>query len=330
MGAPKLVAATARLPPAQLELAAEACRELGIRLLPWAGGAVPRNGAEPVAVIAALEPGERRIPAELRGVIASDPFGPALLLLCNEPLADGAPKVARGRVTLLGPPHSPASIAAELRGLVPGAARPTPRTPAPRRAPVVRSREHLRRRSWAARLQCAEAGAADARFPALHHPSDDGVTLFVPAADRAAPSDAALLEVAAQLAQAGPGPAIAEVAERLGDAVGLIRLSPGADAWQLHWPFEGPLWLVSARRAPTWWDLAAAAPPGRSWLWLDAHEGDLLLGLSRPLPGSAGERAELEAALAAGGPETLELLERRLRARPFAVSGALVTVRGAM
>src|SRR5262249_38510034 len=153
-------------------------------------------------------------------------------------------------------------------------------------------RELLRRRWWTARLQCNEASAPEPRFPSMLQRTTDGVTIFVHAIDGPGLPDSELVDIAMELARAGRGPAIAEVAARLGDATGLVRLSADADQWQIPWPFEGPLWLVSPRRAPVWWDVGRASMPGRPGQWLAAHADDLVVAMNRPLPSSAREHEE--------------------------------------
>src|SRR5262245_36983898 len=143
-----------RLESRQVDMAAEACRELDARVLRWSGEDATLLAMDARVLVARLKHGERRIPTELHEAMSAGAPGLNLVLLCDEPLVDGRARLSRGRVTLLAPPHSPSSIAAELRGHVEAVPEKDAATrPA---GSLLRCREQLRSRWWVARLSCGD------------------------------------------------------------------------------------------------------------------------------------------------------------------------------
>lgn len=314
---------------AKVGVVGEACRRAAARLQTWErGGPFPVNNGAPALLLAELKRGQRKIPPELHRTLSHP--GLRLVLLCNEPLADGTTTLRRGRVTLLAPPHSPEAIATELRGFpapAPPAPPPPSAAPAAARRPgvILRSREQLRRRFWIARLTVAEpAPATEPRFPLVHQRSGEGAAVFVRGAAKDGLSDNDLAQLAVQLAREPGRLTETYLEERLGDELGMVMLAEGTLQWHVYWPFAGPVWLASPRRAPSFWELAGGLR-GRL-VTLRAYPDDVLAALSAPIAAGPNDAA-LEAAAAGGGPDLLEHLEGRLRARPTTLSAALVMAR---
>jgi hypothetical protein len=306
-----------RLGSRQIEITEEACRALAAPVLRWPG---PSEALDAAVLVARLKQGERRIPPELHHAMSEVAPNVNLVLLCDEPLVDGRLRLSRGRVTLLAPPHSPASIAAELRTQLDGL---VPALPAPA-APRVRCREQLRPKWWVARLTAGDGQEPEPRFPALVHGTEDGATVFLHRGHEPRPDDNELLRIAGQLAGRDGADAGAWLAEALGAEAAMVRFSAATERWQIHWPFtDAGLFLCSPARAPACFDLAAALAKGRAgFVTPRAFKDDLVVGLTR-----AAHDDALVAALTAGAPEALAGLSARLRAQPMTAAAALVLVR---
>ncbi|MCK6445544.1 MAG: hypothetical protein L6Q99_04060 [Planctomycetes bacterium] len=108
-------------------LVAAACDETGIapefRDLHAAVGAA----SVPALVLAVLPSGRRHVGAEVERAATSQMGAAPLVLLCEEPLVDGAASLSDGRVTLIGAPITKATLKHRLRVALrrPHAAPPT-------------------------------------------------------------------------------------------------------------------------------------------------------------------------------------------------------------
>jgi hypothetical protein len=334
-----VIVATAGLDDELAARALEACSRAAAVPLPWAGEAgtpplPPGIAEEPLAVLAALAPGERQIPERLLRLLTRERPGASLLLLSRESLVRPTVTLQNGRVTLMEPPFSARRIASRLRLLL---AHSGAEGDEGERTSVVGSgdverpmtlHEHQRPAYWVGAL--GRAGGPDSTRslcpPALLE-ENRGLTIFVRSSEETPPAQR--LTDAAELVLGGGEPEAlgARLHEVLGREAALVHLPAGGDEWLVYWPgVDGRLWLFSPQRLPPCWDLAtAAAESAGACVRVPAGGGDVLMllpdgstddvqGAARP--GNAGAPpADLAEAAGDGGPALLEAIEARWRDR---------------
>jgi hypothetical protein len=334
-----VIVATSGLDGELATAVSEACARATALALPWAGepGAPPLPAGiagEPLAVLAALAPGERQIPERLLRLLTRERPGASLLLLSRESLVRPTVTLQNGRVTLMEPPFSPRRIASRLRMLL---SHPGAEGDDGERTSVVGSadddclmtlHEHQRPTYWVGALGRSGGPGSERTLcpPALLEESR-GITIFIRASAEAPPAQQ--LTDAAELLLTGGEPEVlgARLHGLLGDHAGVLHLPARGEEWLVYWPgVGGRLWLFSPQRLPPCWDLAAAAveSPG-SCLRVPAGGGDVVMVLPAGSiegvdgaagPGVAGEPpADLGEAAADGGPALLEAIEARWHAR---------------
>jgi len=117
-----ILLATHRLPPILMLQAREACETLELTATEWARGVPP---IAPRVVIAALDPGARRIPDDVMTLLEAAP-ALRLVLCAQEPLVKPRVVLGDGRVCVLSPPIERAHLVSVLREAVvpPGPASP--------------------------------------------------------------------------------------------------------------------------------------------------------------------------------------------------------------
>jgi hypothetical protein len=242
-----------RIDPTLLIEARAACGSLGLATEEWGGG-IPRT--PPRIVIAAVDPGERRIPEAVCGLLEASP-GVRAILCINEPLVRPRVVLGDGRVILLGPPLDRIRLAGVLRAAV--------GEDVPPFAAATRF-EALRRTYWVASIR----GTAS---PALAIDEQCGVTVAIGpelALDAAARTICAARDDASHEA---------DLAELVGSEGAVLHLTEEAGDWLIYWPRpEHPLWLCSHHRIPRCWSLAGAfAGASRKLVRIAASPGDQLV-----------------------------------------------------
>jgi hypothetical protein len=331
--------------------AREACTRAGAVAVAWSGQtAVPALPAgvadEPLAVLAALAPGERNIPDELVRLCTQERPGASLLLLSRESLVRPSVSLQNGRVTLIEPPFSVRRIASRLRVLLapPGAERGEQE-----RISVVGQvadglvtlHQHQQPSYWVGALALANARSEGRPvYPPALLEEGRGLVVLVPLTGGAAADAARNQQVtaAADIVFSGGDAeaAAARLRALLGDGAGLVHVSARGDEWWCHWPASaGRLWLFSPQRLPPCWDLGAAA--GAHGVRLPASAGDAVLILppgsaegvtGAAQPGQAGAApGDLVEAAIDGGPALLDAVEARWRERVDPACALVVEVR---
>lgn len=330
-----VLVAVHRLPEPLVADVAYACEQGRALYLSWSGdNHLPSMSHSASLLVAGLAKGEREIPEDVFRLMTRGVPGLPLLLLCDDALTKASVSLQSGRVTLLGPPHTRTKVYGRIRMLLAERGRRTETTELRPGSPVA-TRECQRALWWVAGVDCHGAaggagGADDAaarRLPVtLHQSTSEGLTGVLPIACGAFKPDAN------QLAEVMRRPETDAKKERalsdlVGSGVGVVHLSPSAREWVFYWPdVKWPLHVHSPLRLPSSFDLAAAIEESDSRLFrLSAAPGDLVAGLSAPLPSVQSQ--ELRAAAADGGPVLLDLFERVLREHPAPLSGVLAEVR---
>jgi len=249
-----MIAIARRIDPTLLIEARAACGSLGLATEEWGGG-IPRT--PPWIVIAAVDPGERRIPEAVCGLLEASP-GVRAILCINEPLVRPRVVLGDGRVILLGPPLDRIRLAGVLRAAV--------GEDMPQVAAATRF-EALRRTYWVASIR----GTAS---PALAIDEQRGVTVAI--GPEAALDAAGRTMISAALDDVGRE---AELAEIVGSEGAVLHLTEEASEWLVYWPRpEHPLWLCSHHRIPPCWSLAGAfASSSRRLVRIAACPGDQLV-----------------------------------------------------
>ena len=324
-----VLVAVHRLPEPLVADVAYACEQGRALYLSWSGdNHLPSMSHSASLLVAGLAKGEREIPEDVFRLMTRGVPGLPLLLLCDDALTKASVSLQSGRVTLLGPPHTRAKVYGRIRMLLAERGRRTETTDLRPDSPLA-TRECQRALWWVAGLDCY-GGAPDAaprRLPVtLHQSTSEGLTGVLPIACGGFKPDAS------QLAEVMRRPETDARKERalsdlVGSGVGVIHLSPSAREWVFYWPdVKWPLLVHSPLRLPSSFDLAAAIEESDSRLFrLAAAAGDLVAGLSAPVPSAEG--ADLRAAAADGGPVLLDLFERALRDHPAPLSAVLAEVR---
>jgi hypothetical protein len=334
--------------------AQEACSRVGAVAVAWSGQpgapALPAGVAdEPLAVLAALPPGERNIPEDLVRLCTQERPGASLLLLSRESLVRPSVSLQNGRVTLIEPPFSVRRIASRLRVLLapPGAERGEQE-----RISVVGQvadglvtlHQHQQPSYWvgALALDNARSEGRPVYPPALFE-EGRGLVVLVPLAggqlhETPAAGRGQLVTAAADIMFSGGDADVvgARLRALLGEDAGVAHVTARGDEWLSYWPGSaGRLWLFSPQRLPPCWDLGTAA--GARGLRLPAIAGDALLilppgsaewatGAPRPGHSDAAPEDLVEAAVD-GGPALLDAVEARWRERVDPACALVVEVR---
>lgn len=300
--------AVRRIPPTLLIEVRAACKALNLRTEEWNGG-IPRT--PPLVVITALEPGERRLPEDLCGLLEASP-GVRAFVCANEPLVKPRIALGSGRVVLLAPPIDRVRLIALLRA----ASGEEAGGPAPNAA--ARRFEALRRRYWVAwsRGESGSSVGLDERDGLL-------VALCPPAAMSKIVN--VMNENVSDVVRSK------RLVETVGIDVGIVHLIEDAAEWLIYWPRRDcPLWICSQQRLPVQWDAATAfAASGPMLMRLSAFPGDQIVGGWSP-PTTAAANAELFAPLRGvmleGGSETITALSS-LTERVGSMAGMVVELR---
>lgn len=281
---------------------------LGIRVTPWAGE--PTVPTMPSLVISGLAAGERRIPAELVGLLTEAAPDATLLILSGEPLVEPVVRLSGGRVVMIGAPLSAERIQQAMHAALARDATP----------PEPISHQRLSPRWWVAQLSTVRGAGPDGQ-PPLHETQVDGVTALL---GQAPHLHGALREVAAIVSSAGSAEAKAEALDDVLDGeTNVVHLSATGDTWTFYWPAATALWLLSPMRLPAKWDLGAALRrvPRVRLLTVPARADDLIVAMTAPAP------ADEVMPPSADGPVVLAWLTERWTGRAQALSALIAMVR---
>ena len=293
-----------RLPASALLEAREACKVLGLETVDWVSG-IPV--VAPLAVIAGLEPGVRRIPDDLVALVDGIP-GLQLVLCAQEPLVKPRVVIGNGRVCVLGPPIGRGHIGAALRAVT--APAPPPLDQGTRRFEV------LRRAHWVAWARGSSGPAIS-----LHEQRGTTVVIGDGTEDRSAIADVMTSVQADEEREA----ALGSVAGR----AGVAHLTHDANEWVMYWPMTAcPLWLYSPNRVPARWNVARgiAGVSNRRMLRLAAFPADQLVGAWSEVALTGDALAQVHQVAAEGGSETIVGLEDVAAHHPH-VTGVVMEVR---
>jgi len=303
-----ILLATHRLPPILMLQAREACETLELTATEWARGVPP---IAPRVVIAALDPGARRIPDDVMTLLEAAP-ALRLVLCAQEPLVKPRVVLGDGRVCVLSPPIERAHLVSVLReAVVP----PGPVAAPPDGEPSLRF-EVLRRLLWIAWTR-GRAG------PAIALDERRGATVVV----GGAACDPSLV-AGVMTSDHGDADREAQLAAIAGSS-GVVHLSHDASAWIVYWPVERcPLWIYSPNRLPACWNAARGITgvAHRRLLRLPAFPADRLVAAWSETASVDAELAPIRNVLVDGGPETLVGLDD-ITARHDHVTGLLMEVR---
>jgi hypothetical protein len=285
--APQVVADTDRLDGAVLAELGAVCARASAELLPWRS----LGASQPILIVGALGHGERQIPAPL--LEAVNARGASLLLLSDDSLVRPVVATHGGRVTLVASSVSRARLRGTIRMLLAHRGR--------------FAREQLDQRIWTATF------GSSVQTPVLHRDAGGAVTAvfpFNPGWSGAEPLSTEAHQIATAGAKLDEEERQIQLRELFGSVAGMVHLSRDTLEWTLYWPSSvHPVLLCSVQRLPAVCNLASAADS--QVLQLAASPGDIVIGLSSPLPldprgslagdGGAAFLDELEAATAERG-----------------------------
>lgn len=244
-----------------------------------------RGSAQPSAlIIGSLRRGERRLPEVVVDFMTNTPDAPAILLT-DDPLIRPSVATHDGRVTLLARPASSARIRGTIRMLLAG---------------HRRSRaEHLGPQLWTSVVADSEATA-----PAIRR-DDSSLTAVFPL-DRGWSGADELCEEVDHIVQAhlDEDERLRSMRDLLGNAAGMIHLSPHCRQWVTYWPTSrSPLLVCSSVRLPRICNIADGV--SKQIFTLNASPGDLVIAM-----GSEDSQAAVEKHVGDGGAAFVEHIER--------------------
>lgn len=305
-------------------MALKACAMAGAQVIEWTGDK-PSATPEPLALVSALPPGDRRISDELVGLMTQTWPGLPLLLLCSDELVRPAVSVQGGRVTLLGPPLTEDRVASRLRILM--ADRRSSSLASLVKGGHVAVREQSTRQAYVGLVGSAGAEALEpsAGLPYLDFADDRGLsTVLTVSPQLDAIQSMRAVEVSGR--EERDEEKERTLAGALGPAAALLQLT-AHNEWLIYWPDPAAgVLLCSPLRLPQVYDLSGSlARSETSLVRIQAASGDVVVGLwgsALPLP-----RAKVAEAALSGGPKVLDLLVQHLSAQPTLAAGAVVEVR---
>jgi hypothetical protein len=293
-----------RLPASTVLEARHACKSLGLMATDWVSG-VPR--AAPLAMIAGLDHGVRRIPDDLVALLEAMP-ALRLILCVQEPLVERRVVIGDGRVSVLAPPAESAHLAAALRTAI------LPPAP-PSESRGGRRFEALRRSHWI-------AWARGRSGPAISLHEQRGATVVIGGAVH---NRTAIAEVMSSTQDDEDRESALGV---LAGPAGVAHLSQAATEWVVYWPLDRcPLWIYSPNRIPARWDaVRGIAVTDRRMVRLPAFPEDQLVAAWSDGPGAEHALAPLHRLVEEGGSETILGLDD-IASRNDHITGVVVEVR---
>jgi hypothetical protein len=227
--APLVLVSQSHLPEAAFSLALEAGRRVGASSLPWSAREEIDASVPPSLLVAGLAAGARRVPEDVTQLLTNRFPRLPLLLLCDEPLLRPTMTTQGGRVVLLAPPLSAASVAARIRMLLASAEEDFPSNlgHAADFSPGLATRELRRPHYWAGAFGWhRETGPP---VPALRQEPSTGLTVILSESlldRRPLESVVGLLRGKERDEQKE-----AALAHLLGDRRAAVHLAPGAEQW---------------------------------------------------------------------------------------------------
>jgi hypothetical protein len=252
-----------RLPAAVRDELLLASGALGVATTDFTDGMTIPPGT--AAIVAALSPGARRVPAELARLVGRSAV--RLVLFAGEPMVRPVTTLLGGRVIVISPPFEPKRLRYGLRaaGAGPAEARP-----------------------WGG--DAGQSLAAEWWLGWARHPGHrGGVEAFESAVDLTVLVGARSIVAQAEqigdiLGHATDDDALErDLASTIGEAA-VLRLAPTAGEWIVYWPAAaGALWLCSPWRAPARWSLSRAIDAGgRRIVRMPAYPDDVIVLCDHP------------------------------------------------
>ncbi|MGE0869972.1 MAG: hypothetical protein AB7P03_15505 [Kofleriaceae bacterium] len=214
-----------------------------------------------IAIVAALPPGERKIPADVAAA-ADGSDGVKILLCSGEPMVKPTASLHGGRVVLLAPPYDRRRLISCMRQIT-GRELGTDRTDRQDQGESLRTDWWL---AWGRHPKHAW------RIESLE--SED-LTIVLKSGK---PMPQLTTRVAEVFRESGDREREAKLAEALGDG-GAIHLSPVVGEWIVFWPERRDgLWLCSPWRIPARWSLAGVVDANKQRLVrVAAYPGDVMM-----------------------------------------------------